>query len=492
MGAWRLGLAAAVAAAMCCGTPGPSGSPPTREEPPAPAPSSPAAANPIPAENLNAGADRWQLRHRAPSGALEGYAGATSVQHGESLDVHVRADGDHQLAWEVWRMGWYGGAQGRRVASGGPVQVGFQATPAPTATGLIECHWPVTFTVDTDASWTSGVYIVKLIRDDGFDAHVPFVVRADERKGAAVFQASFTTYQAYNAWGGRSLYDGSPPAVEVSFDRPFAEEQGAGHYFKFEHWFVVWAESRGLDLTYVTNLDVDRDPSLLAGQKLFLSVGHDEYWSRREREAVEAALAAGTSLAFFSGNSAYWQIRLEPARDDGQPQRTQVCWKKRAGAEDPLRGTPLETTRWRDPPVNEPESALLGVKSSAWELDAPRPWVVAGASAWPYEGTGLADGDAIPGIVGYETDRTDAATPPGTVVLASSPVTDHTGRSDLQQGAVRDLPNGTFVFAAGTIEWSWGLSRPGLADARVQRITENVFRRAGVEPASAPSRAVGR
>jgi hypothetical protein len=463
----------------------PTATAPAATPPPTPVPA--AVVSPVQLENQRAGGDGWQLHHRAPVGMLEGYTGATSVQHGEALDFHVRADGPHSMSWSVWRMGWYGGVQGRLVASGGPVHIDTQVSPSPTTTGLLECHWPVTFTVQTDASWTSGIYMAKLVRDDGFDAHVPFVVRADERKGVGVFQASFTTYQAYNAWGGLSLYDGSPPAVEVSFDRPFIEGSGAGQYFWFEHYFVIWAESRGFDLTYLTNVDVDRDPSLLLDQRLFLSVGHDEYWSRNEREAVEAALAAGTNLAFFSANSATWQIRLEPSRADGRRGRTQVCWKRRSHTEDPLRGTPLETTMWRSPPLNQPESELLGVEFTAWEFRGGErvsgdSWIVAGSTAWPYEGTGVKDGDVIPGIVGYETDRTDASTPHSTVVLARSPVIDVSGRSDVQEGAVRDVASGAFVFAAGTMEWSWGLSKPGIADQRVQRITENVLRRAGLEP----------
>ncbi len=442
--------------------------------------------SPVVVENRLAGSDGWRLRASAAPGQLEGYAGQTSVQHGEPIDFHVRADGPHTVRWEAWRMGWYGGAQGRLVASGGPLPVGPQPGPAPNpSTGLVECAWPVTFTIETEPSWTSGVYMARLVRDDGHDSYVPFVVRADERKGAAVFQASFTTYEAYNVWGGTSLYDNGP-AVEVSFDRPFKEGNGSAQYFWYEHDFVTWAESRGLDLTYVTNVDVDREPTLLAGQRLFLSVGHDEYWSRREREGVEAALASGTSLAFFSANSAYWQIRIEPSRRDDRPGRTEVCYKARAGTQDPMRGTPLETTKWRLPPVNQPEAALLGVQFTAWERKSAA-WVVANASAWPYEGAGVSDGDAIPGIVGYETDRTTDATPPGATTLSRSPVVDVMGAQDVQEGAVRDLPNGTFVFAAGTIQWSWGLSRPGVVDARVQRVTENVFRRAGVLPATASS-----
>ncbi len=458
------------------------GQPSTRAADPSRAPV--AQATVISTENALPGGTGWYLRQRAAPGVLEAYAGAPSVQHGETLDVHVRSDRTDTVRWEAWRMGSYGGAGGRLLARGGPVPVSPQPVPAPAAeTGLIACTWPVTFQVETGSDWTSGVFLLVLTRSDGPQTWVPFVVRADERRGVAVFQASFTTYPAYNPWGGKSLYPPSP-AGEVSFDRPFAEGNGAGHYFRYEDDFVRWAEARGFDLTYLTNLDLDRDPTLLQGQKLFLSVGHDEYWSRPERQAVEAALARGTSLAFFSANTCYWQIRLEPSRVDARPRRTQVCWKKSSATMDPQRGTALETTNWRAAPVNEPENGLLGVMFTAWEPPPAAAWVVANADAWPYEGTGVADGDAIPGIVGYETDRTvpNGATPPGTVVLAHSPVVDVNGRADFHEATVRDGPDGAFVFAAGTIEWSWGLWRS--ADPRVRKITENVFRRAGLDPVS--------
>ena len=181
-----------------------------------PAPSLADAPNPIAAENALAGDGGWRLKRRGAPGQLEGYASAPSVNHGESIDVHVRADARRTMQWALYRMGWYGGAEGRRILSGGPVEVGPQPTPAPTATGLVECAWPVSFTIQTDASWTSGVYVVAMTRADGPQSYVIFVVRADERRGAAVAQASVTTWQAYNYWGGRSLY-GGPAAQEVSF-----------------------------------------------------------------------------------------------------------------------------------------------------------------------------------------------------------------------------------------------------------------------------------
>jgi hypothetical protein len=474
----RRGSILAAACALACGGGGAGGGGGRPAEPPGP--------SPVVIENARSGGSGWLVHHCATPGTLEAYASAASVQHGEPLDVHVRADAATQVTWEAWRLGWYGGAGGRSTATGGPFPAGPQPTPPPDpATGRVACRWPVTFTVATGRDWTSGVYLLVVTRADGAQTTLPFVVRADERKGVGVFQASFTTYQAYNRWGGTSLYDGNPPAVEVSYDRPFAEGCGSGQIFRYEHPFIRWAESRGFDLTYLTNLDLDRDGSLVQGQRIFLSVGHDEYWSRPAREAVESALASGTSLAFFSGNSVYWQIRLEPSRDDGAPRRTQVCWKKRADAEDPLRGTPLETTKWRLPPVSEPENALLGVMYQSWDQPTPAPWIVLDAAAWPYDGTGVKDGDAIPGIVGYETDRTaeNGLTPPGTTVVARSPVVGIDGTGSFQEAAVHDVPGGAFVFAAGTIEWSWGLAKEGVADPRVQRITENVLRRAGLVPA---------
>ena len=470
----------AVLAIACGGSPQSPTAGPARVGAPSPPVSQP--GSPIAVENRRPGGTGWQMNERAAPGQLEAYTGAPSVEHGEPIELHASADRTGTFDWELWRLGWYGGAGGRLAARGGGVPVSRQPVPAPDpTTGLVACRWPVSVAIPTAPEFTTGVYLVKLTRSDGPQAVVPVVIRSDEHRGAAMFQASFTTYQAYNAWGGKSLYDGKPAAVEVSFDRPFAEDNGSGEFFRYERWFVLWVESRGFDLVYLTNLDVDRDPSLLSGQRLFLSVGHDEYWSRREREAVQAALDAGTSLAFFSANASYWQIRLEPSRTDGRAARTEVCWKERAKAEDPQRATPLVTARWRDPPVSEPEAALIGVMFSCWEKSTTD-WVVKNASAWPYEGTGLHDGDRIPGIVGYETDRTSESTPEETVVLSSSPVADVHGRSDVQEGAVRDLPSGAFVFAAGTIEWSWGLAKPGVVDPRVQRITENVLRHAGLAP----------
>lgn len=447
------------------------------------------APSPVAIENARPGDEGWRLTLPASGGQLEAYLGEASVQRGETVHVHARADGPHTLTWALYRMGFYGGAEGRRVAGGGPVPVGFQPTPAAAAgTGLVACAWPVTFAIPTDPAWTSGVHLLVLTRDDGPQTYAIFVLRDDARRGAAVFQASFTTYQAYNRWGGRSAYGGFAP--EISYDRPFEQGNGAGQYFWFEHDLVRWLEAHGYDVTYVTDLDTDRDGELLSGQRIFLSVGHDEYWTRAAREHVEAALERGVNAAFLSANAVYWHIRLEPSRaEPARLRRTQVCYKTLAD-QDPLRGTPLVTVQFRDPLLAWPENALVGVMYAGW-LDAPgtpgADWVVQGASHWVYEGTGLRDGDRLPGIVGYEIDRISAngQTPPGTEVLARSPVTLASGAAGVHEAAIHVRPSGAFVFATGTNDWSWGLSRPGVEDPRVQRMMANVLGRAGLRPTAA-------
>lgn len=448
-----------------------------------------AGANPIAAENALPGTADWVLGAVAVDAQLEGYAGATSVNHGETLDVHVRADDVHTVSYQLFRMGYYGGLGGRLVSTAGPFDVGPQDTPAPAATGLMECAWPTTFTVQTDPAWTSGVYLLKLIRDDGLQRYVIFVVRADERKGGAIVQASFATWQAYNDWQGESLYVdtlvGLSHAFEVSYDRPFTHNAGAGEFFDFEQPLVLWLEARGYDVGYVTNVDVDQRPQLLAGQKLLVSAGHDEYWSRSEKTAVQKAIAAGTSVAFLSANTAYWQIRLEPSHTTGAPARTEVCYKLDAPARDPLAATNLTTNLWRDPTVGEPENALLGVMYEAWQpMDAP--WIARNTAHWLFAGTGMKDGDSIPRLVGYEADRlfANGLAPAGLQTLASGPVIDHAGGASWHDATLYTAPSGAFVFAGGTIHWSWGLSKAGTADVRVQKMTDNLLQRAGLQPAT--------
>ena len=202
-------------------------------------------------------------------------------------------------------------------------------------------------------------------------------------------QNSVSTWQAYNNWGGKSLYPHNstgPQAKKVSFDRPYSIEDGAGDYlFRWEYNMVRFLEREGYDVTYVTSIDTHANPATLLRAKAFLSVGHDEYWTWEMRANVEAARDRGIDLAFFSANVCYWQARLE----DGN--RTLVSYKESALSADPLAndGNPLNdariTTKWRNVPVLRPEESLVGVMyvespvDGDITIDNASHWVFAGA-----------------------------------------------------------------------------------------------------------------
>ena len=464
--------------------------------PPAPPPSSPIAA-----ENQLAGTPDWQINQGAAEHEVEGYASVTSAAPGDAVTLFVNASEPRSVTWQLYRLGYYGGSGGRLVAVGDPFPVAPQAPcPVDATTGMVECAWQPSASVTIDDSWVTGQYLFKLVRDDGFESYVPLVVREGAgRRAPLVYQSSVTTWQAYNLWGGTSLYRNlltsstttftGRRATRVSFDRPYEylrpndegqpeTEFGAGHLFLAERWMLQWLEKQGYDVSYVTNLDVDGTPGLLDGRKMLLDVGHDEYWTTGERDAVDAARDQGVSIGFFSANDAYWRVRLE-ASSGGSPRRVVTCYKS-AGA-DPQGNTPLATIRFRDSPHAAPEDALIGQMYDLWtNLDA-FPLVVGDARHWIYRGTGLHDGDTLSHLVGYEWDhvQNDRASP-SVEIAATSSVFSQVGVTGVSNVTVYYPTPSSLVFSAGTIVWAWGLGKPGYQDDRVGKITDNVIARAGL------------
>lgn len=396
-------------------------------------------------------------------------------------------------------MGWYQGA-GARLVRHVPNLAGTAQPACPTDATLrmVHCAWARSYTLNIPRTWTSGVYVCRLTRSDGFQSYIIFVVRNDASRSTFLFQTSVTTYQAYNVWGGRSLYEGpgrtaaqryAYRSYAVSFDRPYDRNHGAGDFFNWEYPMLRWLERKGYDVTYSTDLDTDAAASRLVRHKAFLSVGHDEYWSEGMRDNVEAARQHGVSLGFFGANAAYWKVRLEPSSLG--PRRVMVCYKD--PAIDPgyrAHRADLATVEWRHALIGRPEQLLIGEMYES-HFDPPDfPLRPVYTTAWPYAGTGLHDGTILPRIVGYEYDRVfpTVPTPPGLLILAVSPVVSVYGLRSVANVTLYTAPSGARVFAAGTIEWSWGLDDGTLdaghpeegpvhqvANAAVQRITANIL-----------------
>ncbi|WP_223636130.1 N,N-dimethylformamidase beta subunit family domain-containing protein [Corallococcus sp. EGB] len=420
-------------------------------------------------------------------GELEVYASPESLEADETLKVKVSTNLDSApITAEVFRIGDYGGAGARKVWSGGPWQVRRQApcTRMP-ATSRVECNWHDAFTVPipADGSWLSGLYVVKVLRQDGFMRFTPFVVR-DRRKADFLYTPNFTTYQAYNTYGGESLYSDdsrqmpSGRAWEVSFNRPYQVMDGTGKTFYLDQPLVSFMERHGYDVTYATQLDFVRFPDLLKDVNVFVHGGQDEYWPVQERDQVDAALARGQlSLVYFGANGSYWRVRLLPDAQ-GTALRTIACYKSEP-QKDPV---PFSTTRYRDPPEVRAENNLFGGMYEGWVFFG-YPLVVSDESHWLFNGTGLKQGDVLPGLVGFEYDRAfpnEPGYPQGNRVSFKSPVVSGEGLPSYSTAVDRTLPSGRLVFSAGTIWWALGLTdkAPGARDARVERMTRNVLERA--------------
>jgi len=464
-------------------------------------PSVSAADNPIVLENQQPGSDQWQPY---PFGndvtkQIKGYASATSVNKGESITFFVTVNPSQTFTMDVYRIGWYQGKGGRLMQRIGPLQ-GNQQSSCPTdpSTGLIECQWTPAYTLNVPAAWTTGIYLVLLTNAQGYHNYISFVVRDDGRRSDLLYQQSVTTYQAYNNYPndnatGKSLYDynsyGTPTlttttrAVKASFDRPYLG-WGDGGFLTWEIYFVRWLERSGYDVSYSTNVDTDAAGSRLLTHKGFLAVGHDEYWSQPMRNAAEAARDAGVSLGFFAADTAAWQMRFEPSPATGAPNRVVVCYKSRSL--DPVQGS-TTTVKWRDAFLNRPEQTMIGVQSTAWlstDITQTQPYIVTNSAHWAYNGTGLRDGDSIPLVVGYETDRLNSlsASPPSVnntyTLLSRSPVVDlSSGQPDYSNSSMYQAASGAWVFAAGTISWGWALDKPGVVDSRLQQTTANILNR---------------
>jgi hypothetical protein len=475
------------------------------------------ALNPTVLENQQLGTADWRLSTPATQGEIEGYASLTSVNQGGKIQLFVSTKASHYQI-EVFRMGWYAGLGGRQVVGAIDRLGGRQPQPPLDSEGsLIECNWQDPYVLQIPQDWVSGFYLAKLTASSGQQSYIIFVVREDQRVSDFLFQSSVTTYQAYNNWGGKSLYEWNSrgrPVYEVSFNRPYAISPnpraaygvGAGEFLTnlqpasrtsssgWEYNMVRWLEKEGYDVTYATDIDTHGDRELLLRHRAFLTVGHDEYWSWQMRQNVEAARDRGVNLGFFSANTCYWQIRFKKSKLTGGIYRTLVAYKEQAGLDpfsrdtDPANDRQI-TTRWRQSPVRLPEAALLGVMYQSDPVQADIV-IAPTAPAWILANTGLSNGDKLKGLLGYEVDRMTTASPPGAIAIAHSP---YLYRQQIRYAdmAVYQATSGAIVFATGSIQWSWGLDdfnapelRPAYSSIAAQQITRNVLARLADAPAS--------
>jgi hypothetical protein len=494
------------------------------------APCVPVAANAIACENSKPGnpSGEWDIVGSGDAN-IQGFTTEISVNRGETVRFKVDTNSNNYRL-DIYRLGYYGGSGARLITTVQPSATLPQAQPqclTQPSTGLVDCgSWAESASWTAPANATSGIYIAKLVREDGVPgaSHIVFIVRDDSGASDLLFQTSDTTWQAYNSYGGNSLYVGSPAgrAYKVSYNRPFnlrgISPYGAAGLFGATYPMARWIEANGYDVSYFSGVDTDRRGAEILEHRVFLSVGHDEYWSGAQRANVEAARNAGVHLAFFSGNTMFWKTRWENSIDgSGTAHRTLVCYKEtHANAKiDPL--PDVWTGSWRDPRFSppadggRPENAVMG---AIFTVNAPRedaikaPETLGKFRFWrnttvATQSPGQTATVGV-GTVGYEWDEdlNNGFRPSGLIRLSSNTV--NVGSEYLQDygstfgsgTATHSLTlyrhsSGALVFSAATIRWSWGLddhhdlilasSNPP-PDPRIRQATVNLLADMGVQP----------
>jgi hypothetical protein len=456
------------------------------------------------AENAKPGTLEWVVTHQQAEHALEGFASQVSAVSGDDVTLHINTTAQ-AVGVEAYRMGYYGGL-GARLIYQSDMVAGVQQPAATTApgVGVVSCPWSPTLTLSIDDTWPPGCYLLKLVGGGGEQQYIPLTIRDDQSIAAYVLQNSVTTWQAYNLWGGYSLYYGPTAtgkqdfanrARAVSFDRPYPQTwaSGAADFMGNELPLLFHLESLGLDLTYWTDIDLHTNPSLLNNHNCLFSLGHDEYWSEPMRSGAAAANAAGVNLAFLGANACYRQIRLQSTTIG--PNRLQVCYKD--AKEDPLATVQpkLTTVNWNQPPLNQPESSLIG--SMYQDVGAVADMVVTDASNWFFDGCNLSDGHVFPKMIIGEYDRYVPSLPgPRNLdVLAHSPIPGQNNWSDLTYFTAP--ANGGGVLGSGSAYFINRLSNVTLIPSNVLpqavpgdtelllRAMENLYARFGQGPATA-------
>ena len=469
--------------------------------------------NLISTENQQEGTTDWQLtRVRYDedlyrTSFIEGYCSKQSFQQGERLDIMISTSPTQSYKIDFYRTGYYSGTGGRWLHSIGPLSGQVQPTPSPGEMNIHECEWEVSASLVIPKDWLSGVYLGKLRtlpkseEEPYWESYIIFIV-TDDRPADILFQCADNTWQAYNRWPNNYSIYTHPKGVQgpwaaVSFDRPYGRQSqftgivndplsfGSGEFISFERPFSYFLEQHGYDVTYCSNSDM-LTPDRALKSKVFLSVGHDEYWDIRQFRSVEVLKERGVSLLFFSGNSVCWVSPFSESKS-GNPQGRIF----RAGpyGGDNEYAVNREKSFGPFPERGPDEGLLMGVRNIQ-PINGGGDWIVVKPNHWMFEGTGMQKGDRIPGLIGWEYHG-DAAEIEGLEVVAEGTAWQGGTNPSHWQSVIYPGPKGNFIFNASTIFWAQGLSsppghtlpwshfsRPHGPDKRVQMITHNLLKKA--------------
>jgi len=483
------------------------------------------SGNAIACENSKPGTpqDVWDIQGSGDTD-IQGYPTNISVNVGQTENFKIDTNARNYTI-TIYRMGYYGGDGARQIATVTPSATLPQTQPpciTDQTTYLYDCgNWNVSASWAVPTNAVSGVYMAHLTRtDNGDESQIVFIVRNDASHSDIVYQTSDPTWQAYNTYGGSSFYTGggnNGRAYQVSYNRPVLTRDiggGQDYFFSNEFPLVQYLEQNGYDVSYIAGVDTDRSGGLLLNHKVFMSVGHDEYWSAAQRANVLAARNAGVNLQFLSGNEMYWHTRYAPSADASHtPYRTLISYKE-SWANAKIDPTAEWTGTYRDPRfapkaqgAGVPENALTGTIFMSNLTDLPVTVNAQQGKTRLWRNTSLANlapgasAQLAPHTVGYESDedQDNGSRPPGLVDLSTTTGTVPQEMQDFGLTVGSDTTthhvtlyraaSGALVFSAGSVQWTWGLNAnhdspyaPVAADLRMQQAQANLLADMGAQP----------
>ncbi len=497
---------------------------------------------------------------------VSGYCWPQSIAPGGMVALHLSSAGARVVDVEIARAG-----ARREVVWHDSVPA--EDHPVPAQAWTKGCDWPAAATVIAGGEWRSGYYEVVLTIDvNGKQRrdHAFFVLRPPaDSPNRILLQLSTNTWHAYNDFGGLNLYTGAtisslqrpmsrgylfkppgagrrvatvhPPDPDMNAHVGYLRQHKLSGYAGSAGWpswelpFVEWAEREGFEFDMCLNADLEDDPSIVDGYSLVLSVGHDEYWSGPMRDTVEGFIARGGNVAFLSGNTSFWQVRMEDRDEHGVA--TRMVGYKGQFKDDPVYGTDRQselTSIWSDHLIGRPENHMTGVSFTRGGYHRIGKRLTNGAGGytvhrpehWIFDGTGIGYGDVLGAaatIVGYECDGCDFTyrdglpfptlsdgTPSTFEILGTAPAAPFTrttsarppkpnepaedefvaGRlfgtrdpeavAKVQHGHAvlgsYTSPAGGTVITSGCTDWAHGLAE---RDPNVEQITRNILTRLG-------------
>ncbi|HEY1624410.1 MAG TPA: DUF4082 domain-containing protein [Streptosporangiaceae bacterium] len=494
-------------------------------------------ANPIVCENELPGTPQsvWDVGD-GEGKTIQGFSDPFSVNVGGTINFKIESPAKSYTV-DIYRMGYYGGDGARLITSITPNITVSQNQPAcntNTTTGLVDCgNWGVSASWSVPTTAVSGVYFAHIQRTDGTsdENQIPFVVTNNASTADILYMTSDETWQAYNDWGGYSLYVGDATgnpwccseldpgrAVQVSYNRPFATRfdtpNGQDYFFYAEFPMIENLEENGYNISYTSQsaLSAPGAASTIEQHKTLMTAGHSEYFDAGDRTSITNARNAGVNLAFFSGNLMWWKTRWANSQYGNEPYRTLITYKESLDNTQSDPGDPPTWTgAWRDPRFSppgdggQPENALTG---QLWTVNCcSYADSVTGAYAklkiWAH--TAVANLSPTQTYtfpdetLGYEwdSDVDNGLRPPGEIDMSKTcedasqallTVNEDIGPAeDCNSLTLYRAASGALVFDAGTVQWAWGLNNNHDGDdngtnTAMQQATVNLLAMMGAQP----------